>query len=88
MEITKDNFYEKKDDLRCAECGGMAEYFLDSDESPLCEDCISRILREECNELRELNDLDDENEDDVELLNKLWEEQTQYHVKKKGVANG
>jgi len=80
MPITKDNFYEEIDKLVCSNCGGPSpEYFFDRDESPLCESCTFEILRDECNELREINDLEDENEDDVEVANKLWEEQEHYH---------
>ena len=80
MKITKDNFYEKIEDLRCANCGSHnPEYFFDRDESPLCESCTFEILRDECNELREINDLEDENEDDVEVANKLWKEQEGKH---------
>ena len=75
MKITKDNFYEKVDELLCANCGCRAEYFFDNNQSPLCESCTFEILRDECNELREINDLEDENEDDVEVADKLWKEQ-------------
>lgn len=75
MEITKDNFYEKADEIKCATCGCMAEYFFEKEDSPLCESCVFDILKDECNELHEIDDLEDENEDDVDLLNKLWSEQ-------------
>ena len=80
MKVTKDNFYEKMDDLFCSNCGTIRpEYFFDQDETPLCESCTFEILKDQCNELREINDLEDENEDDVEVANKLWEEQEHYH---------
>lgn len=80
MKITKENFYEKIEDLRCAGCGSHhPEYFFNHDQSPLCESCTFEILKDECNELREINDLEDENEDDVEVANKLWEEQEGKH---------
>lgn len=83
--INKDNFYERVEELRCANCGSHhPEYFFDNnDASPLCETCTFEILKDECNELREINDLEDENEDDVELANKLWEEQEHQHKEKK-----
>lgn len=84
MKITKENFYEKIEELFCANCQSQhPEYFFDHDESPLCETCTFEILRDECNELREINDLEDENEDDVEVANKLWEEQEHKHKEKK-----
>lgn len=79
MKVNKDNFYEKKDELLCSSCGAPAEYFFDRDESPLCESCTFDVLKDECNELREINDLEDENEEDIELVNKLWEEQKHHH---------
>ena len=84
MPITKDNFYEQIDKLVCSNCGSPSpEYYFDNDSTPLCESCTFVILRDECNELREINDLEDENEDDVEVANKLWEEQEHYHKEKK-----
>lgn len=80
MKITKENFYEKIEELLCADCGSQRpEYFFDHEESPLCETCVFEILKDQCNELREINDLDDENEDDVDVANKLWEEQEGKH---------
>jgi len=79
MKIDKDNFYEKMNELKCSSCGMSAEYFFDHDESPLCETCTFEALKDDCNELREINELEDENEDDVEVANKLWEEQEQHH---------
>ena len=74
MKITKDNFYEKVKNLLCAQCRSQRpEYFFDDDESPLCQTCTFQRLKNECDKLREINDLD--NEDDVDLANKLWKEQ-------------
>lgn len=83
MKITKDNFYEKIEELRCANCGlGRPEYFFSKEESPLCETCTFEILKDECNELHEINDLEDENEDDVEVADKLWQEQEHWQKEK------
>lgn len=83
MKITKENFYEKIEELLCANCGSQRpEYFFDHEESPLCETCTFEILKDQCNELREINDLEDENEDDVEVADKLWQEQEHYQKDK------
>lgn len=82
MIINKDNFHEKIKKLKCSNCGTIhPEFFLNKDESPLCESCVFEIIKDKCNELYEINDLNDENEDDVEVVNKLWKEQ-EHHQKK------
>ena len=44
MKVTKDNLYEKMEELRCANCGlGGPEYFFAKEESPLCESCVFEI---------------------------------------------
>ena len=79
MSINKDNFYEKLDEILCSSCGSpRAEYYFEREETPLCESCTFEALKDECSDLREINDLEDENEDDVEIANKLWKEQEHY----------
>lgn len=78
MDIKKDSFYEKIEELKCNNCGASSpEYYFDSDLCPLCESCTFEILKDECNELREINDLDDETEEDVEVANELFNNQKQ-----------
>ena len=80
MKITEDNFYDKINELRCGSCGsGQAEYFFNNEKVPLCETCTFEALKDEHNELSEINNLDDENEDDIEYANELWKEQEHLH---------
>lgn len=68
---------DKLNKMKCGNCGTFdPEYFFNRDRVPLCRDCIAEILIDECNELCGICDLDDEEE--VDVIDELWEEQVQY----------
>ena len=76
---------EKLEKMKCSECGGYGdgEYFFrqERDPYPLCKDCLATILIDEnsCN-IAEIQDLDDTDEVDIEIINKLWEQQKEFHI--------
>lgn len=75
---------EKLNEMKCSQCRHSdAEYYFTTYEEPLCKDCLCEILIEEANDLGEICELEDDNEDDVEVINKLWEEQEHCHKEKK-----
>lgn len=73
---------DKLNEMKCASCTHSdGEYFFTQEEVPLCKDCMCEALIEQSNDIVEIQNLDDE--DDVELINKLWEEQEHCHKDKK-----
>jgi hypothetical protein len=76
---------DKLNDMKCAECGySDAEYYFNNEPTPypLCKDCVCERLIDECNELVEIQNLEDDNEIDIEIINQLWEEQEHHHKDK------
>ena len=66
---------DKLDEMTCSECGGGAEYFFSNQNNPdpLCKECLADVLIDECNDVMEIQDLDDEDEDDRKVIDILYE---------------
>ena len=60
--------------IKCCNCSMDAEYLYQCNcetPEPFCRDCITDILIDECNNLCLIDDLDEDNEEDAALIDKL-----------------